>query len=359
MRTWVCGVRSLLVVSLLAALPSLVFAQGDKRSFKVEQFPGGVCAVVSTDPLGLANHSNAVFIIGNDDVIVVDTQFTLARTREVLDMLRTLTHKPVSTVINTHWHDDHTFGNQVYAEAFPSAEFIAQENTREAMETIAVSNREAQVAGGEDAVALFRECVTSGNSLAGTPMSDEEKAAYTSTADIARQYLDEQKNFRAVLPTRTFKDHLALTQGTRVVELHWFGPAATRGDAVVYLPVERVLIAGDIIDNPVPFAYGCDTDGWIAALDSVAALNPAVIIPGHGEPVSIAQVQSLRASLASLRDAAREAARSGVSIEQALAGDVAAGVEKQMAGENAMLRFLCENYFIGPVMKSAANSMAN
>jgi len=277
----------------------------------------------------------------------------------VLDMMRKIASKPVSTVINTHWHDDHTFGNQVYADALPDAEFIAQEKTREAMETVAVSNRQAQVAGGEDAVALFRECVTSANSLAGTPMSDAEKAAYTSTADIAREYLDEQKDFHAVLPSRTFKDRLTLTQGTRVVELHWFGPAVTDGDAVVYVPAERVLIAGDIVDNPVPFAHGCDTDGWIAALDSIVALNPAVIIPGHGDAVTIEQVQALRANLAALRDVAREAAKTGISFEQAVGGDVAIKVESQMAGDNAMLRFLCENYFIGPVMKSAASSMRN
>src|SRR5262245_16077958 len=108
--------------------------------FNVEKLAEGVYAVVQNDPLGLANHANSVFIVGDADVIVVDSQFTLERTREVLAAIRKVTSKPVGTLINTHWHDDHFFGNQVYQEAFPTVQIIAHPNTKADLETVAAEN---------------------------------------------------------------------------------------------------------------------------------------------------------------------------------------------------------------------------
>ena len=81
------------------------------------------------------NDSNATVIVTTDSVIVIDTQTTLTSTRAVLEQIRKLTDKPVRYVINTHWHGDHVYGNQIYRDAFPSVQFIAQTNTREDMST--------------------------------------------------------------------------------------------------------------------------------------------------------------------------------------------------------------------------------
>src|SRR3981081_3204563 len=75
------------------------------------------------------------------DVIVVDTQSNFGATKEVLAALRKLTDKPVRFVINTHWHDDHVIGNQIYRDAFPAVEFIAHANVRRYLLTKGASNR--------------------------------------------------------------------------------------------------------------------------------------------------------------------------------------------------------------------------
>ena len=93
--------------------------QAATRGFTIETLADGVYAVVRREPAGLATHANNVFIVNDEDVMVVDTSQSLALTREVLAELQKSPSKPVRYVINTHWHDDHYIGDQVYRDAFP------------------------------------------------------------------------------------------------------------------------------------------------------------------------------------------------------------------------------------------------
>ncbi len=350
-----CGI---LLLPALAAVS--VFAAETESPIGVENVAPGVYAVISRDPLGLANHSNAVFIVNDEDVVVVDTQFTLKRTRTVLAALRNITDKPVSVVINTHWHDDHTFGNQVYRNAFPGAEIIAQTFTREDMATIGVENRERQVEGGPGAIAMFRDAINKGTSLDGTPMSDGERAAYQSTIAIAEEYLGEMPAFSLTLPEKTFDDVITLTRGARVIEIRHLGSGVTRGDAVVFLPRESVLVAGDLVDNPLPFAYGCDVSGWIDALARIRMMDADVIVPGHGAVMrNDLQVVLLEEALTSIRQQAVDAVARGETLEQARAGATMDDFSGAMAGGSKMKRFLFEEYFLGPAMTSAYNAASS
>src|ERR1041384_4496656 len=120
----------LLRVCLCACWLTLSFAAfGQAEKFELVKMADGVYATIRKEPPGLAVESNSLFIICDRDVIVVDAQSNVAATRAVLAALRRVTTKPVRYVINTHWHDDHIVGNQVYAQAFPGIDFIAHANT--------------------------------------------------------------------------------------------------------------------------------------------------------------------------------------------------------------------------------------
>jgi cyclase len=257
-------------------------------------------------------------------------------------------------VINTHWHDDHTFGNQVYRDAFPDAEIVAQTYTKEDMETIGVENRARQVAGGPAAIAMFRDAVQKGTALDGTPMSDGERAAYQSTIAIVEEYLGEMPAYKLTLPAKTFPDILTFTRGARVIRIIHLGPGVTRGDTVVYLPKENVLVAGDLVDNPIPFAYGCNVTGWIDALEKIQALDADVIVPGHGAVMrNDDQVALLERGLTLIRQHARDARANGQSLDEARAGEWMDELRGAMAGGSKMNRFLFDRYFLGPALKSA------
>ena len=319
-----------------------------------EEIAPGVFVVVSKDPLGLANHSNSAYIVTGDDVILVDTQFTRDRTMDVLRFVRHGSARKISVLINTHWHDDHTFGNQLVRVGNPNVEIIATSQTKRDMAGIGVTNRKQQVAGAPEGLKFFQACVDSNKTVDGKPLSPQELAAYRSTIGIMGQYLAEQPQFELTLPTKTFDDKLVLRRGQRAIEVRHLGPAVTDGDAVVWLPVERILIAGDIVDNPLPFAYRSNVNGWIAALDEIKKLNPRIIVPGHGEIMRDMQgVDRLRAMLVSIRDQTNASVANGDSLQAVQAKIKIDDLRADTVGTNRMLAFLFDDFFLKPAVASA------
>src|SRR6478672_8894632 len=111
------------------AFPVSVIGQPSKN-FKVERLADGVYAVIRQDAVGFMVDANNVFIINDNDVVVVDANGAPGITREVIAALKKTTTKPVRYVINTHWHDDHIRGNKGYRDAYPGVEFIGQSTMR-------------------------------------------------------------------------------------------------------------------------------------------------------------------------------------------------------------------------------------
>lgn len=319
-----------------------------------EELAPGVHAVIRKEPLGLANHANTLFIINENDVVVVDTQFTLEATREVMAALKKLTDKPVSYLVNTHWHDDHTFGNQVWKETYPDIEIIAHERTRVDLAGAAVENRKQQAEGGAEAIAMFEGAVAAGKSLDGSLMSPEERRAYESTIKLARTYVAEVPSFTLTLPTMTVSDKLVLHRGTRTIEIRHLGNGVTRGDAVVWLPREKILVAGDLVNDPFPFAYGGDVTGWIESLSAIRALEPRILVPGHG-PVQrdMTILDRLTAAFSTIRTQALADRTNGTTEEDFMKSVALESMRRAMVGDNKMLAFLFRSCFVEPAATSA------
>ena len=194
----------------------------------------GVYAYVQLD--GSWGLNNAAFLVGDEAVTLVDTCFTERRTCELLDTIDAITPRPVRTLINTHHHGDHTHGNYL----LPQATIVGTDLCRE--ETIAA---------GHMATALFP----------GVEWGDlDVRPAFVTFADALNVFVDDTK-----------------------VELSFLGPAHTTNDLAAWLPEQRVLLAGDVVFNGgTPFVVMGSVAGSLVALDRLRALDPAVIVPGHG-----------------------------------------------------------------------------
>ncbi len=324
------------------------------RGFDVRQIGHGVYAVIRREPLGYAVHSNTTFIVGDSDVVVVDTDFTRAAALEVLAALRRITAKPVRRVINTHWHDDHVMGNQVYRDSFPGVEFIAHVNTREALTTDAVDNRKQQLAGGPGAVAQLRDAIAKKRGLAGGPMADDERDALESSIAIFERYMSEAPGTRLVLPTRTFEDSLIVTQGRRQIRILHFGRANTRGDALVHIPDERILITGDLVVWPVPFTFGAYLGDWLEALGRLRSLGARTIVPGHGPVMrDDSYVRLLERLLTSVREQAAAAVARGETLDQARASVRLDDLREEFAGGSAARNLFFSSFVTGPAVARA------
>jgi cyclase len=200
----------------------------------LEEVAPGVYGYVQLD--GSWGLNNCGFLVGRDAVTVIDTCFTERRTRAFADAIRGVTPRPLRTLINTHHHGDHTHGNYL----MPGATIIGHELCRDEV-----------LASGHIASAFFQ----------GVEWGDLEVAP----------------------PFVTFSDSLNVYVDDRRVELLFMGPAHTTNDVVAWLPDERILFAGDIVFNGgTPFVVMGSVAGSLAALERLRALDPAVIVPGHG-----------------------------------------------------------------------------
>jgi cyclase len=225
----------------------------------------------------LRKPANCTWIILKDYVVVVDANFPWAA-REIIPEIRKTTNKPVRFVFDTHYHSDHTFGNSVFADA--GASVIMSDASAEELKT-------------------------------------KGKAAWDGWKETGEHSLI---GFRLEYPILTFTDKLAIDDGNHRIELIKVGPGHTRGDAVAYLPKEKILMTGDLCVN---WKWGnyigdpdADYDGWIRILGELAQKDVRTVVPGHGDPGTASTLLGERDYLADMLQQVRAGIRAGKTADQ-------------------------------------------
>ena len=235
---------------------------------RVREVSDGIYAYVQPDGSWWIN--NAGFLVGPQGIASVDACATERRTRAYLDAIAAVTPLPVRTLINTHHHGDHTFGNGL----FGNAAIVAHEKTRPAM-----------VAWGP-------------------PRS----APYWTEVDWGAVRLDP--------PFITYSDGLVLWSGELRCEVRHVGTAAhTTNDSIVWIPERRVLFAGDLLFNGgTPFVVQGSVAGAIQVLeDVIRPLKAEVIVPGHGEVCGPEVIDAVLGYLRFVQRTARAGKAAGLS----------------------------------------------
>jgi glyoxylase-like metal-dependent hydrolase (beta-lactamase superfamily II) len=246
----------------------------------------GVWMVQGASALGTpANRnfiSNAAFVVTTAGVVVVDALGSPALATDLLAAIARITTQPVRQVVVTHFHADHVYGLQVFKDAG----------------AVITAHRDGQVYLQSDAAALRLQA------------SRTELAPWVDA------------NTRLVPADRWISEPTTFTLGGVEFMLLPAGPAHTPEDLVVYLPQQRVLLAGDLVfRGRIPFVGQADSGRWIAALDRLIGFGAELIVPGHG-PASTsarADLQLTRDYLQHLRLTMGEAARNLDPFEEAYA----------------------------------------
>lgn len=314
----------------------------------------GVYALIRHDPEAFANNANSLVVVGDSGVLVVDAQFTRAAALEMLAAIRKLTRQPVRCVVNTHWHDDHVAGNQVYRDSFPGVAFVAHDSMRIDLATVGADNRRATVSATGPYTARLRRLLAQGLGGDSTPVSALERAALESTVSIAERYAAEAPRFVETLPTITFDRGLSLFLGKRRVDVRYFGRANTRGDAVVIVPDASVVATGDLLVYPVPFAFASFPREWIGALDSIDALRPNAIIPGHGPLMrDDAYLRLVQRMLRGVVNGVDSAVAHGASLQDTQNAVRLPDLRRSVAGDEKWLNVLFTSFFLNPAIAAA------
>jgi len=226
------------------------------------------------------NGSNAVFLVTDDGVLLIDTRTHPREGRDLLERIRKVTDKPVKWVINSHFHGDHHMGNSVFKDL--GATFVAQEETARIMQRVQPKEMARRVEG-------FR----------------------------SRGY--DPADVKLVLPDVTFDSKMTIRLGGREVRLFYLGPGQQAGDTFVQFPHARLLFTpGAFAKHSMPnMLFTPSVDNWIKLLDQVAVMDVDSILPAHGDIATRADVKELAAMLADEYATVKDAVNRGVSLDQA------------------------------------------
>ena len=200
--------------------------------------------------------SNAGLVTDGDASLLVDTLFDLALTAQMLDELRAVSPAAASigTVVNTHANGDHCYGNQLVG----GAEIVASTASAREMDEVppAMLASLMEAAPGMGPAGAYLQQIFGAFTFDGIEVSS---------------------------PTTTFDGKLDLKVGDRAVHLMELGPAHTRGDVVAHVPDARILFTGDLVfHGGHPIVWAGPVQRWIDACDRMLALEPEVVVPGHG-----------------------------------------------------------------------------
>ena len=245
------------------------------KVYAFEKIADGV--YYSTSSSLMATGGNHTIIVGDHDVFLVDAGTTPAAARALLEDMKLITDKPVRWVVNTHFHYDHTAGNSIFG---PEVQIIGHEYVRHAIADLDVFHTEPFKTAQANLViqmdALKKQ------------LADEKDPA--KRADLQKQLAAKQadaeefKTLKPTPPTVTYTSKMTIYQGPREIQLLFLGRGHTQGDTVVYLPKERIVCSGDLMETQPAYMGNALFDEWLKTLDALKDLNWTTDLPGHGVP---------------------------------------------------------------------------
>jgi len=218
--------------------------------------------------------SNSPIIITDTEAIIIDSEITPAAARALVADIKAITDKPVRYVIDSHYHYDHAHGNQIFA---PDVQVIGHENTRKRMLTNVLEQYTylTSVEPVPARVAALRQRIA-------TEADPQQKAALERQVANSLSYLEQVKETKVTPPNLTLDRKMTLFRGGREIQILYVGRGHTDTDVVVFLPKERIVCTGDLMESVISYMGDAYADEWPATLDRLKALDFDTVMPGHG-----------------------------------------------------------------------------
>ncbi|HSM95500.1 MAG TPA: MBL fold metallo-hydrolase [Rhizomicrobium sp.] len=291
---------------------------------------------------------NSIVIEQSDGLVVVDAGGSPPSGEYIVAEIRKFSNKPVKDLIYTHYHGDHNLGAGAFLKAWPGLKIISTVATRANMTGKPMNYIKTYGADYAGEIDYAKK------QAADASLPDAVRAGWQQYVDVGDSMVAAYKVLQAYPATVTFTDKYVIADSAEPVEIAFLGKANTDGDAVIWVPNEKVLCAGDIVVNPMPYAAASYPQSWIDVLNKLKAYNYAYLIPGHGEvQTDTVYVDKVIAALEDVRAQVTPLAKKGVKLEDVYKQTDFEKLKASFAGDDKWKRLLLNSFFLHSIIKNA------
>ncbi|MSR12692.1 MAG: MBL fold metallo-hydrolase [Gammaproteobacteria bacterium] len=294
---------------LIASLSPMALGQEiiETDNHRLEEVAEGIYFAVGNDTI--YTMSNALIIERDNDVVVVDSHITPAAGRALRDSIRVVTDKPVTILINSHFHYDHANGVPAFG---PDIEIIGHEVTYQKL-TGDPANEKTYLSS----LTRFDNTVNRLEQELEAATSNDERSELQQQLEFWRAHVAAQNEIVFTPPNTTLRETMTLYRGGREIQLHFLGRAHTGGDLVIYLPEEKIVFTGDMMLGGISYLGDGYVSEWADTLQALKQLDFDLILPGHGPGIrDLSRIDSVQAYYTDLTEEVRRLKALGYSAEE-------------------------------------------
>ncbi len=332
--------------------------EDDPWLLEFEEIAPNIHVATRPEPLRYIVEGNVTIIVNEEDVVVVDGSGSPIAARRVIEHIRSLMKRPVSVLVNTHGHGDHTLGNEAYIEAYPGVEIVAHPKTYAYLTgrgigyvaDIAESTQSRKDAGFAEINRLRAE---------GAPGSEAVIANleryYGHVIDVRQA---EYRKTTVTPPTMTIDGEMILHRKNRTIRVMHVGAGDTAGDLIVYLPDDGVVATGDMVVAPFPYGFSRHPLAWRRTLERVDSLSFELLVPGHGAvQQGHGYLREVHALLTSVQEQLTASLAAGLDRKTAAARVDVSAFKDRMAAGDPVIRYYFDEYFLKPNVTRTLDAM--
>lgn len=292
------------LVFSLTVVSGLTAQEYSSVHFEYRQLADGVFAAIhKTGGYGICN---AGIVSLGKETLVFDCCLSPEAARDLKKAAEELTGNQVKYVVNSHYHNDHVRGNQV----FTGARIIATTRTRALMEKLSAAEVEDEKLSVDERLAD-----------AAFKIANEEDTTRMNEHQLWLGYYQSMKSshaeYKLTLPDYLVDDSLSLKGKKRSVQLISKGGGHSESDMIMWLPAEKILFAGDLVFIGFhPWFGEADIPGWLSYLQYMKRLGPAVVVPGHGDTGKSADIDEMSGYLTSVETILAEMVRNKIPLNR-------------------------------------------
>jgi len=259
---------------------------------------------------------NVTVVEQTDGLVLIDAGGSPGAGRRVVELVHGISAKPVKAIVITHWHGDHHFGLSEVLKEWPHATVIATANAQSYMNTRGLP---AQTDAAFDAAqqAIFDRLRKGFEDQSRSAKNDADRALYAAQAHEEQLYSEDFRGISIRFANVTFTDRMSLLDEVAPIEIMYLGKTHTDGDAIVWLPKQKVIATGDAVVSPVPFWRGAYPVEWVPVLEKIKTFGFTTLIPGHGLPqTDTSYLDTLIAALRDVNTQVAAFAAKGLSLQE-------------------------------------------